>query len=1182
MTPSSQAQGEPILGGAPRFVGREQELGWLERLLRDSAAGRPGFVALTGEAGVGKTRFLGELRALALREDLQVCYGRCAERAKVPYKPFLEALLGVIPGLDAGRRTLEAGIIRRSLDPGARRKRTATPAGDDAAEKLLLFQTVASAVLRITREHPMLLALDDFHWSDQASLDLLAHLVFSVSDAATTGPVHLLIVVAARTMKPTEPTAMTLERLRREPISGGLDLSGFGETEVRELVRALKVDRPARQLISTICEATGGNPLFVEEVVRHLRKRDALRLRGGYVVATMTPADLRLPDEITAAIATRAEGISDACREVLVHASFLGDRFSAHLLAAVTREVEERVLRLLEEAMHAYLVESEGERFRFVHPLLRHAFYNEPSTARRRLIHRNVAICLEQLDRDPRPERLLEIAHHWVAADTTAEPEEILARARSAGDRACDLFAWDEAAEFYEAALKAAARGAAASPVDLARIHCRAALAHQRHADAGPCLDHYEEAIRLFELGGDRAGAAEAIVGMTRARLTLAVVPYGSPLAVDPLQRALEGLSDRDPALAGRILATMSQAHWVGARPEPAREAARRALEIGERIADERLCAEAGHALALAQIQATKPKPALESWHASLRHARRVGDPWLEAAALARIPLTLSLLGRFREAEDVAREACAVAAESHDWAAQSVARAALVSVAVARGDFDDAEKHAQETMTMVRRSRYPWGGAIALPALACARFLRGRLDQAEDALAALVEPGSVFEEAGVPMQFMAWFYRQLCRAHSAPSEAMRTELSPIVSLGPWRRTSDVHSVSMLCALVEMGDRLERQQFAAVAEERLATAAAEGIIVTSGWGSWPFSISRVRGLAAALARRWDDAENFFERALEETSACGARPELGRSCLDYARMLAVRGAVGDREKAGGLAERAAEIFYKTGMDAFVGPLGRVCESLGVPPLDPPVAGGARDFSEHEKAILVSVARGRTDREIAADTVLSAATVARETDELMKRIGIERRAIPVYAAGKGWIARVQPAVVMFTDMEASSALMNRLGDRRGVEIIRRHDAIVRGSLRRHEGPEIKHTGDGFMAAFSSASSALRCAIDIQRAFARRNRENRPAIRVRIGINAGEPVAEQGQLFGNAVNLAARICARARAGQILAGESVRPLAAGAGIAFVDRGRVALKGFPKRCRLFEVPWRNKRRPVAR
>ncbi|MGH7821239.1 MAG: adenylate/guanylate cyclase domain-containing protein [Candidatus Binatia bacterium] len=113
--------------------------------------------------------------------------------------------------------------------------------------------------------------------------------------------------------------------------------------------------------------------------------------------------------------------------------------------------------------------------------------------------------------------------------------------------------------------------------------------------------------------------------------------------------------------------------------------------------------------------------------------------------------------------------------------------------------------------------------------------------------------------------------------------------------------------------------------------------------------------------------------------------------------------------------------------------------------------------------------------------------------------------------------------------------------------------------------------------------ALPALACA-RFQRAFARRNRENRrSAIRVRIGINAGEPVAREGQLFGNAVNLAARICARARAGQILAGESVRPLMADAGmVAFVDRGRVALKGFPKRCRLFEVPWRNKRRPVAR
>jgi class 3 adenylate cyclase len=172
-----------------------------------------------------------------------------------------------------------------------------------------------------------------------------------------------------------------------------------------------------------------------------------------------------------------------------------------------------------------------------------------------------------------------------------------------------------------------------------------------------------------------------------------------------------------------------------------------------------------------------------------------------------------------------------------------------------------------------------------------------------------------------------------------------------------------------------------------------------------------------------------------------------------------------------------------------------------------------------------------------------------------------------------------------ILFTDMQDSTAITRRLGDAKAQELLRAHNTVIREALAAHGGSETKHTGDGIMASFGSAARALECAVAIQRAFA--DQESAPGgqgispensedgIRVRIGLNAGEPVAEEGDLFGATVQLAARVCAKAEAGQIVVSNVVRELAMGKGFLFADLGDFIPKGFEDPVRLYEVRWRN-------
>jgi class 3 adenylate cyclase len=161
----------------------------------------------------------------------------------------------------------------------------------------------------------------------------------------------------------------------------------------------------------------------------------------------------------------------------------------------------------------------------------------------------------------------------------------------------------------------------------------------------------------------------------------------------------------------------------------------------------------------------------------------------------------------------------------------------------------------------------------------------------------------------------------------------------------------------------------------------------------------------------------------------------------------------------------------------------------------------------------------------------------------------------------------------LVLFTDVEASTALTDRFGDAKARDLLREHERLTRDALAANGGTEIKTMGDGFMASFTSASSALDAAIAMQRAIADHFEATPTPIRIRIGINAGEPIAENDDLYGTAVIQAARIMSHANGGEILVSDTVRGLVAGKPYLFSQKGAFDLKGFEEPVRLFEVRW---------
>jgi len=162
----------------------------------------------------------------------------------------------------------------------------------------------------------------------------------------------------------------------------------------------------------------------------------------------------------------------------------------------------------------------------------------------------------------------------------------------------------------------------------------------------------------------------------------------------------------------------------------------------------------------------------------------------------------------------------------------------------------------------------------------------------------------------------------------------------------------------------------------------------------------------------------------------------------------------------------------------------------------------------------------------------------------------------------------------VIMFTDLKDSTRMTTLYGDAKALHLLHVHNALTRNSLNAHRGREIKHTGDGIMASFASVPDAVECAIAIQKAFAAYNQEHAEApLYLRIGMSAGEPIEEHGDLFGKAVQLAARLCAHAEPAQILIDQVVLDQWSGKQSPFADLGEVTPKGFAYAVRVYEVEW---------
>ena len=590
------------------LVGRTRELAaLLDAYSQVGSEGR--FVVIDGETGIGKTRLADELVARVRGDGGVAATVRCIEdESELAYGCAIELVRSAIREGDATAVSEAPAGEAARLVPELGTPPTPTLDGPGAQARFL--DGVAHVLVEATAgERPGLLVIDDVHWADAASLEVLAFLVRRLKDR----PVLVVASWRPEETPPDHPARRILADATRNGLAAVIVPGRLDADDVAELAAEAGA---SAELSERLFSETQGLPFFVVE----------------YLDAQTD--DASLPPGVRGLLEARVTGVSEVAGQVIAAAAVLARPFDVDLIRAVSgRSADETVSAVEELTRRGLLAESGSGELSFRHEQARRVAYDLTSAGRRRLLHGRVAEALDARDTGA-------IAQHFRLAGRDAKAA---AAYRRAGEQARDLYANAEAVAAFREAL-------ALGDDDSASLHEAIGDIETLAGEYGVALDSYEAAAALS--APERVGAVEHRIGLLHARRG----------EWERAERSFEDalLSRPDPALAARIVADRSLNAHRRRRDDEAEALAQEALALAEAAADRRALAQAHNILGVLATNRAEPDEARRQLEQSLALATEEDDPGARAAALNNLALALRAEGELDRALELTEEALAL------------------------------------------------------------------------------------------------------------------------------------------------------------------------------------------------------------------------------------------------------------------------------------------------------------------------------------------------------------------------------------------------------------------------------------------------------------------------------------------------------------------------------------------
>lgn len=714
------------------FAGRVAEVELLGVGWKAVLVGQRRAVVVAGEAGIGKTTLVSRFAAQVHADGAVVAYGRCDEDFGVAYQPWIEALGHLVCHLSeevlAAHVIACGGPLTRLVPELGRRVEVPVLSSsvDAESDRYLLFGAVVDLLGRAAGVGSLLVVLDDLHWADRSSVQLLRHVV---SDPVLAG---VLVIATYRQtdVSAGHPLVGAIAALRRVEGVGFVDLGGLNDLELLTLLETIAGNElPENGLVlrDALVAETDGNPFFTLEILRHLVESGLLRQddEGRWAA----PADLRetgLPVSVRQVVGQRVANLGKPVERVLRQAAVIGRDFDLDLLVAVTDTDPDTLLDLLDSAVEAAVVLNvEGDRFSFAHALIEHALYQDLAPARRTRAHRRIAEALEAHCGDDPGKRVGELAHHWAAAVAPADAQKAVEWARRAGDHALDQLAPAEAMRWYHDALGLLDEAALTERTGL---EIRIGLGEAQKLALDPAYPD-----TLLAAARDALARHENELGvraaLARNRGTHSMSGDADDEYLSLLRRALEVAETGDTPQRARLLSVLAAelTFDAGTTPEERIALVDDAIGIARRTHDDALLADVVPRCHLPRVV---PETVPDCWrdeNDAVLAADRTGDPVLMFRARWARAFTAAELGDRDTFDDDVRVGAEIAARLgvplHTWMS-SVHEATSTGL---EGDPDTARAAARHLLELGAESGIADFFTVAAVQLNNGEWLAGKL-----------------------------------------------------------------------------------------------------------------------------------------------------------------------------------------------------------------------------------------------------------------------------------------------------------------------------------------------------------------------------------------------------------------------------------------------------------------------
>ncbi len=1032
----------------PQMVGRASQLASLHVLVEQTQGGEGHIALISGEAGIGKSRLVAEVKSYAATRGFLVLQGNCFPKdVSYPYAPLLDLLRSLFASYRAVTYAAGEQATRATQSPRLRPTRVPSPhqtapapteysrftmeslerlavdifpllpelvaepmapvvSLDPEQEKHRLFAVLANFFLQLSASSPLLVIMEDVHWSDSTSLDFLHYFGRRI------GAHPLLLLMTYRREEMRAELSSWLALLKRERLAQEVQLAPLSRSDVDLMLSALFDPQHTSfdmrrflhgELLETLYTLTEGNPFFVEETLSAMIAAGDIYYVQGYWNRQSLQA-AHIPQSVQDAVQQRTQQLGEGAKQVLTLAAVAGRHFDFVLLQQLTRYDEQQLILILKALVAAHLVvEQSNEQFGFRHALTRRAIYTQLLARERSLLHRTIAETIEQYSPTTRDAYLEDLAYHFYQARAWQKAYEY---AQRAGEKVLGLYSHRAAIDYFTWALEAADHlSLPPSP----SFYRKRGQAYETLGEFEQALHDYTQALDAARVTNDRVAEWQSAIDLG---FLWAERDYRN--TEQWFRKALELAQELDdPALSARSLNRIGNWNLNVEQPHEALRYHQEALTIFQELHDKSGIAETLDLMGMASILGGKliqgtdyyrraialfhelgDKPGLISSKSTINLAsptfqtdsmvsairlatarqeiegaikitREMGHRSGEAYALLQLGLCLGSQGEYGHALEATRQGLHIAEEIEHRQWQTAAHALMGGIYNGLCALSQAREHCEQALALAQEIGSLVWKRLATGYLASTLILSHDLTQAEKILDAEI---SLDTTAQTQAQRLMWCaVVELALARRQPGRAL--EAIEQLSLAGEKTAEGQNGLRVLKL---RGEALAALQRPVEAEEALR--AAQAMSVTEGARPRQWRIGVVLGNLYQAQGRNTEAEQAFAAArmvIEELATTIADEPLRENFLQQAMVM--------------LPQTRPLSAKHAAKQAFGGLTGR------------------------EREVAALIAQGKINREIADILVVSERTVETHVSNIMFKLDFtSRRQIAAWAVERGLTAK------------------------------------------------------------------------------------------------------------------------------------------------------------------------------